>query len=105
MKVYIKSVDTTIYKGIEVNKDSKLEWKREDGKKHQVLENFEFIQEEKIEKEQYSQEIKTTIHLKEGDIVLFEDEERGYVVPVDKFVTIGEAIEDLDCIKDLDKEE
>ena len=42
--------------------------------------------------------------MKEGMTILFEDENRGYVVPVEKFVTIGEALEDLNCIKDLDKE-
>jgi hypothetical protein len=37
-------------------------------------------------------------------VVLFEDESRGYVVPVDRYVTIKEAKEDLECISDLDKE-
>ena len=43
--------------------------------------------------------------MKEGMVVLFENENRGYVVPVDRYVRIGEALEDLECIKDLDKEE
>ena len=39
--------------------------------------------------------------LKEGDILVFEEEGRGYIKPVEEFVTIAEAIEDLTNIKDL----
>ena len=37
----------------------------------------------------------TTITLEEGDVLVFEEEGRGYIKPVEEFVTIGEAIEDL----------
>lgn len=104
MRNFIKNVDVTIYKGMIVNKDTKLSYEREDGKLKQELKDLEFNQWSKKETEDYESEIKTTIHLKEGMVVLFEDEDRGYVVPVEKYVTIGEAIEDLNCIKDLDKE-
>lgn len=104
MKNYIKNPDVTIYKGIEVDKNTKLKFEREDGKVKQELKNLEFVQYERREADDFESETKTTIHLKEGMIVLFEDEKRGYVVPVEKYVTIGEAREDLECIKDLDKE-
>ena len=42
-----------------------------------------------------------TIKLKEGDILIFEEEGRGYIKPVEDFVTIEEAIGDLTNIKDL----
>ena len=104
MRNFIKNVDVTIYKGMIVNKDTELSYEREDGKLKQELKDLEFVQWSKKETEEYESEMKTTIHLKEGMVVLFEDEDRGYVVPVEKYVTIGEAIEDLNCIKDLDKE-
>jgi hypothetical protein len=43
----------------------------------------------------------TTIELEEGDILLFEEDGRGYIKPVEPFVSIEEAIEDLENIKDL----
>lgn len=105
MRNYIKNPDVTIYKGVEVNKNTKLKFDRKDGKLKQRLKNLEFVQYETREADNFESETKTTIHLKEGMIVLYEDENRGYVVPVERYVTIGEALEDLECIKDLDKEE
>jgi deoxyxylulose-5-phosphate synthase len=43
----------------------------------------------------------TNIYLEEGDILVFEEEGRGYIKPVDGLVTIEEAIDDLENIKDL----
>ena len=43
----------------------------------------------------------TTIQLADGDVLIFEDEGRGYIKPVEGFVTIEEAIADLENIKDL----
>lgn len=104
MKNYIKSPDVTIYKGINVNKDTELKFERQDGKLKQELKSLEFVQYEKREADNFESEIKTIIHLKEGMVVLYEDDNRGYVVPVERYVIIGEALEDLECIKDLDKE-
>ena len=39
--------------------------------------------------------------VKEGDVLIFEDEGRGYIKPVEDFVTIDEAIADLSNIRDL----
>jgi len=104
MRNYMKSPDVTIYRGVSVNKDTKLNFEREDGKLKQRLKDLKFIQIEKREADNFETETKTIIYLKEGMTVLFEDEKRGYVVPVERYVTIGEALEDLECIKDLDKE-
>jgi hypothetical protein len=51
--------------------------------------------------EGYKSKYDTTIQLEEGDVLLFEAEGRGYIKPVEGFVTIAEAIEDLTNIKDL----
>ena len=42
------------------------------------------------------------IQLSEGDILIFEEEGRGYIKPVEEFVTVKEAIEELNCISDLE---
>ena len=47
----------------------------------------------------------TTIFLEEGDILIFEDNGRGYIKPVEAFATIEEAIEDLECIKGIGGDE
>ena len=41
-----------------------------------------------------------TYNLKDGDILIFEEEGRGYIKPVETFVTVVEAIEELECLKD-----
>ena len=43
----------------------------------------------------------THIFLNEGDVLVYEEESRGYIKPVEQFVTIEEAIEELTNIKDL----
>ena len=101
----MKIPDVTLYAGVRVDKKTKLKFESVDGKVKQELNNLKFIQIEKREADNFESETKTTIFLKEGMVVLFENENRGYVVPVDRYVRIGEALEDLECIKDLDKEE
>lgn len=102
MKKYMRIPDVTLYAGVKVNKDTNLSFESEDGKIKQELKNLEFVQYEKREADNFESETKTTIHLKDGMVVLFENEYRGYVVPVERYVRIGEALADLECIKDLD---
>ena len=39
-----------------------------------------------------------TIFLKEGDILLFERENRGYFLPIDSIGTVDTAIKDLQAL-------
>jgi translation initiation factor RLI1 len=86
------------YPGMRVDKDTKLEYKNE--KVEQTLEDLVFRSVTVVKGENYESKNETTIHLKEGDVLIF-DEERGYLKPVEELVTIEEAIEDLTNIKDL----
>jgi hypothetical protein len=88
-----------LYPGIRVDKDTVLEYKTENI--DQRIENLLFVTTAKVTGEGYESVYVTTIHLNEGDILIFEDGGRGYIKPVESFVTIGEAIEDLTNIKDL----
>jgi hypothetical protein len=54
-----------------------------------------------VKGEGFTSKCDTTIQLQEGDVLIFEEEGRGYIKPLDGFVTIAEAIEDLENIKDL----
>ena len=104
MKNFVLIPNCEIYKGYVVDKNTTLNYENKDKTIKQELKNLEFIQYEKKDTSEFSTETKTTIHLKKGMVVLFENETRGYVVPVDKYVTIKEAIQELEYIKDLDKE-
>lgn len=104
MKNLILIPNCEIYKGFTVDEKSTLKYENKDKTLRQELNNLEFVQYQKTDSPKYSTETKTTIHLKKGMVILFEDEERGYVVPVNKYVTIKEAIQELEYIKDLDTE-
>ena len=99
MEVFIRKPSIDLYPGIRVKKDTTLEYKNENVT--QTLKNLVFHSVTKVKGEGYRSKYDTTIYLKEGDILVFEEEGRGYIKPVEEFVTIAEAIEDLTNIKDL----
>ena len=99
MEKFISKPSIDMYAGIKVTKETKLEYKNENVK--QTLKNLTFKSITKVKGEGYESEYHTTIHLKEGDVLVFEDEGRGYIKPVEEFVTVSEAIKELECIKDL----
>ena len=96
---FIRKVSIDLYPGIRVDKDTVLEYKNEGVK--QKLENLKLHSVTTIKGEGYKSKYDTTIQLKEGDILIFEEKGRGYIKPVEAFVTIEEAIEELTNIKDL----
>ena len=96
---YIRRPSIDLYPGIRVDKDTVLEYKNE--RVEQKLENLAFHSVTKVNGENFESVYDTVIHLEEGDILVFEEEGRGYIKPVDAFCTIEEAIEELTNIKDL----
>ena len=96
---FIRKPSIDLYPGIRVEKDTVLEYKNETV--NQTLKDLVFHSVTKVKGEGYESKYDTTIYLKEGDILVFEEEGRGYIKPVEEFVTIEEAIEDLTNIKDL----
>lgn len=99
MERFIRRPSIDLYPGIKVDKGTVLEYKNENVE--QKVENLVFRSLMKVNGENYESTYDTTIHLQEGDILLFEDEGRGYIKPVEPFVTIAEAIEEFENIKDL----
>lgn len=99
MQNFIRKPSIDLMPGIRATKDTELEYKNENVK--QTIRNLVLHSVTKIEGEGYKSKYDTTIQLAEGDVLLFEEEGRGYIKPVDGFVTIEEAIEDLTNIKDL----
>jgi hypothetical protein len=96
---FIRKPSIDLYPGIRVDKDTKLEYKNENVE--QKLDNLVFHSVTKVKGDSFESVYDTTIHLEEGDILIFEEEGRGYIKPVESFVTIEEAIRDFDYIKDL----
>ena len=99
MQVFVRKPSVELYPGIRVGKDTKLEYKNDHVE--QKLENLVFHSVTKVKGDGYESVYDTTIHLKEGDVLIYEAEGRGYIKPVDGFVSIAEAIEDLTNIKDV----
>lgn len=99
MQKFIRKPSIDLYPGIRVDKNTVLEYKNKTVK--QKVENLTLHSVTKVEGEGYKSKYDTIIQLKEGDILIFEDEGRGYIKPVEDFVTIEEAIDDLVNIKDL----
>ena len=99
MQKFIRKPSIDMYAGIKVDKDTKLEYKNKNVE--QTLDNLVFHSITKVTGENYESTYDTTIHLKEGDVLIFEEEGRGYIKPVDSFVTVAEAVEELNCIIDI----
>lgn len=99
MTNFISKPSIDLYPGIRVDKDTVLTYKNENV--DQRLENLVLHSTTVVKGDSYESVYVTTITLKEGDILIFEDGGRGYIKPVEAFVTISEAIEDLRNIKDL----
>ena len=99
MEKFIKRPSIELYPGITVDKDTVIEYENENVS--QSLANLLFKSITKLEGEDYESEYKTVINLKEGDILIFEEEGRGYIKPVEQLVSVREALEELVCIKDI----
>jgi hypothetical protein len=99
MQVFIRKPSIDMYPGIRVDKDTVLEYKNENVV--QTVKNLLFHSVTKVKGDGFKSKYDTTIKLKEGDILIFEEEGRGYIKPVESFVTIQEAIDELENIKAL----
>ena len=92
MKYYVLRPDLTPYEGMVVNKDSKFDYKNE--KVEQKLENLKLTTKQEIVTDKYTTKSELTINLEEGEILLFEGENRGWFLPAQPIGTIETAIND-----------
>jgi hypothetical protein len=99
MELFMRKPDITLFSGIKVTKDTKLEFKSENAE--QTIENLVLKSVTKVKGANYESEYHTTVQLEEGDVLIFEQEGRGYIKPVDAFCTVTEAIDDLSNIKGI----
>lgn len=101
MRKFIMKPDITFYEGIKIDKETKLEFENEYVK--QSINNLVLKTNKKEKTDKYESVFDLTINLDDGEILLFE-EERGYFLPSLPMSTVKDAIEDLEAIKDFDKE-
>lgn len=102
MRMFIRKPQIDFFEGVKVTKDTCLEYKTDN-----IEQNVKNLLLHTITKTQgngYEAKTETTVFLEEGDVLIFEREGRGYIKPLEPFVTVKEAIEDLLNIKDIGKE-
>ena len=98
MQKFIRKPSIDMYGGVRVDKDTTLEYKNENVE--QTLKDLVFHSVTKVKGDNFVSTYNTTITLSEGDILVFEEEGRGYIKPVEEFVTVDEAITELGYIKE-----
>ena len=96
MEQFIIKPDVTLYHGVRVDKNTKLEFKK-DGVE-QIIENLELKSKKVSKTDDYENEYKVTVFLKEGDILIL-DEDDGYIKPLQEMYTIQQTIDELELIK------
>lgn len=99
MQNYIMRPSIDLYPGIKVDKDTVLEFHSENI--DQTIKDLKLHSVTRVKGDGYEGVYDTTVELKEGDILIFEEEGRGYIKPVEPMVTIEEAIKDLENIREL----
>lgn len=97
MNYYVMRPDLTPYEGVTVTKDTTIEY--ENDKVKQTVKDLKLITESTITTEKYTTYSKIEVNLEEGDILLFENENRGYFLPMNVAIgTIKDAIEDYESL-------
>lgn len=99
MEKFIRKPSIEMYAGVRVDKDTKLDFANDHVKQH--LANLVLHTVQTVKGEGYESTYNTTIYLNEGDILVYEDNGRGYIKPLEQFVTVKEAIMDFESIKEL----
>ncbi len=97
MQMFIQKPSIDLYAGVIVKRDTELEF--DNGKVKQTLRDLVLHSVMTVEGEGYVSTMDTTVQLSEGDVLIFEEEGRGYIKPVVGFVTVEEAIRELEIIK------
>lgn len=98
MTNFIRKPSIDLFPGIRVTKETKLEHTTETVS--QTVNALVLHTVNKITGDGYHGTYDVTVELNEGDILIY-DEARGYIKPAEEFMTIGEAIEQFENIKDL----
>lgn len=98
-KVYVQIPEPNVYYGIKVSKDTKEEFVNDFVK--QKIENLILYTDYTVQSERFVSKIHNELKLQEGELLLLEEENRGFFLPKDvKFGSIDEAVEEIMFIKE-----
>ena len=95
----VEMPDLTIYRGVRVEENTILHFKNK--YVNQNLKNLVFTSKNTIVEKRFKSVTSTEINLNVGDVIIFEGEKRGYIVPVEKFITVDEAIKEYEPLKEM----
>ncbi len=97
MNYYVIRPDLTPYEGIKVTKETNIKFSNQ--KVKQTIKNLKLHSEYTVVTNEFTSKNILDINLKEGDILLLEDENRGYFLPKDVAIApISEAINDYQML-------
>lgn len=99
MERFIRMPNVDLYHGVRITKDTVLDYKNDNVE--QTVENLVLRTTLRAKGEGYESESHIRVDLAEGDILIFVDENRGYIKPVERLVTVEEAIEGLADVKEV----
>lgn len=94
---YVLKPDLRPFKGVKITKDTKLTFKND--MVEQEIKDLKLKSTYIYKNEKYTSTNLLELNLEEGEILLLEEENRGYFLPQDGICTIDEAIEDYKTLK------
>lgn len=92
---FIRQPNIHTIPGIVVDKTTEINFEREGLK--QTIKDLALHSEMVLRGENYEGRTEATVYLEEGDVLLF-DESRGYLKPTESFMTVEDAIKELECV-------
>ena len=95
----IRQPDINMVAAIKVTKDTDIVFENESGTVKQSIKDLVFHGTTVVKQDNVEAKSEITVNLNEGDYVVYCDEERGYVVPAQRFMTVDEAIKELECVR------
>lgn len=97
MNYYVMNPDLTPYEGVKVTKETELTFENE--KVKQTIKDLKLVSEYTYANEKYSSKNILEMNLEEGEVLLFEGEDRGYFLPLDVGIcTVKDAIEQYEAL-------
>ena len=94
----IRQPDINMVAGIRVTKDTNIELENDSVK--QSIKDLVYRSTMTMKGDNFEGKNEITVNLNEGDYVVYNGEDRGYVVPAQRFMTVNEAIKELECVRE-----
>ena len=92
----IRQPNINMVAGVKVTKETDISFENDTVK--QSIKNLVYRGTTQIKGDNFDGKNEITVNLNEGDIVIYDGEERGYIVPAQRFMTVDEVIKELECV-------